>query len=148
MKRVSYLVFQYPQLSESYAITEMRFVAEDYELDIISLQAPDCPTTAEHQYEVLLDKAKVLERVRSFAPDIIHAHWLAGDLSLVCQISRKLGIPFTVRAHSFDVLWRKPSPRWYQKWSTLKDTSKHIANNLKFLNSELCRCVRTFPFSV
>lgn len=148
MNRVTYLIFQYPQLSESYASTEMRYVCADFELDIISSHTPDCPGTADHPYETISDEATLLARTRSFDPDIIHTHWLGPNLSAVCRLSRQLGIPFTVRAHSFDVLWRKPGTRWYQKRSHVKDTSKAIARNLKYLNSELCCGILTFPFSV
>jgi hypothetical protein len=148
MNRVSYLVYQYPQLSESYASTEMRHVCDDFELDIISRLEPDCPGTAEHPYVTISDEATIRAHIRSFDPAIIHTHWLGAHLGLVCRLSRNLGVPFTVRAHSFDVLWRKPVARWYQKSSRVKDTSKAIARNLKYLNSELCLGILTFPFSI
>jgi glycosyltransferase involved in cell wall biosynthesis len=146
MKKITYILFQYPQLSESYASTEMRYLSKDYKLDVITRRKPDSPGEAEQPYEQIFEEAEILERTRKFSPDIIHTHWLGADLGLVCRLSKELDVPFTVRAHSFDVLWHKQ--RWYKKLLLRKDSSRIIRNNLKYLQSELCLGVLTFPFAV
>lgn len=149
MPRITYILDQHPQLSESYASTEMRYVGANNELDVIALHKPNCLSDADFPYETTSDETKLLEQTRAFAPDIIHTHWLGSNLGVVGRLSRQLGIPFTVRSHSFDVLWPKPRRRWYHAKSHVQaDSSNTIAENLEYLRSDLCLGILAFPFAV
>ena len=147
MARVTYLLYQYPQLSESYASTELRAVSPDHEIDVISLNEADCLCEdGALPYRVIGDETEILERTRDFKPDIIHTHWLGPRLGVSVRLARALDVPLTIRAHSFDVLWKKPRRRWYRR-SSSRDTSPPIAENLDFLRSDSCLGILTFPFS-
>ena len=148
MGRISYLVLQYPQLSESYASTEMRAVQPEYELDVISLRPADVESEAAVPFVIEGDETKILERMRAFRPDVIHTHWLGNHLGLACRVARKLDVPLSIRAHSFDVLWAWPPRKRLERWFARRETSKPIAQNLDFLRSEACLGILTFPFSV
>ncbi|MEC9376228.1 MAG: hypothetical protein VYA80_07665 [Pseudomonadota bacterium] len=149
MSRITYILYQYPQLSESYASTEMRSILDKHDIDIISLVAADVANKDDAlPFTVIDNEAEILNRTRAFKPDIIHTHWLGPRLKVSVNLSKALDVPLTIRAHSFDVLWPKPRRRWYQSASKFVDTSSAIAENLDFLCSELCLGILTFPFSV
>ena len=146
--RITYLVYQFPQLSETYACTEIRNLAQDHEIDVISLTEPEVPDPAEPEVFVSSDEEAIFERARAFAPDVLHTHWLGPQLGQACTLARRLDIPMTVRAHSFDVLWSAPGRRWKGFGPRKPDQSKPIKKNLDFLKSEACLGILTFPFSV
>ena len=149
MARITYLLYQYPQLSESYASTEMRAVSDTHDIDVISLVAADVTNEVDAlPFTVIGDEAEILDRARAFEPDVIHTHWLGSPLDSAVNLARALDVPLTIRAHSFDVLWPKPRRRWYQRAKSQTDTSPPIANNLDFLCSDQCLGILTFPFSI
>ena len=150
--RVTYLLHQFPQLSETYANTEIRALLDTpddpTEIDVISLCEADFPGESAVRPGVVADEAEIVERTRAFAPDVIHTHWLGLQLGVACRLARALDLPLTIRAHSFDVLWPRPGRRWKGWGPRRPDRSKPIEKNLDFLRSEACLGILTFPFSV
>lgn len=148
MTRVTCIVFQFPQLSESYAATEFAALSAHYALDLISLREPDVRGSDGLPCQLLEGTDAVLDRVREFRPDVLHTHWLGSQLDTVTEVARRTGTPFTVRSHSFDVLWRRPTGRGLRRFFPPPDVSGDIAAHLDVLRSELCLGVLCFPFAV
>jgi hypothetical protein len=138
MKRVTYILYNYPQLSETYVSSELTRIASDHVVDIISLERSNERIDDEQPYVFERDEAKIVERTRAFAPDVIHTHWLWGpQLMYACRLARTLDRPLTVRGHSFDVLALKPA-----------DPYPSIARNLDILCGEQCLGILSFPFGI
>ena len=133
--RVLYLLNRYPQLSQTYISTEIRYQERDFELDIVAFkEAPD-PDPDCLPYVQMDNIEQIVAYARSFRPDVIHTHWLV-QADIVGAVSASLRVPFTVRAHSFDVIHFTPETR-----------PKHIGRCMPYLNSELCLGVFSFPFT-
>lgn len=138
MRRVTYLTYCYPTFVETYINTELSHVAKAFEVDLISVTVPQAEAEADVPYVVEQDEAKILERMRAFAPDVIHTHWLWGpQLDIACRLAKVLDRPLTIRAHSFDVLGFQPD-----------DHRSPTATHRNFLRSEYCLGILTFPFGV
>lgn len=138
MTRVSYLLYNYPALSETYVTVELDHVSLAFDLDIVSLLPTEDADELDLPYVVVRDPRQILARLRSLKPDVIHTHWLWGpQLATACVMARKLDRPLTVRAHSFDVLQLRPD-----------DTRSAIGRHLDFLRSDHCLGILTFPFGV
>jgi glycosyltransferase involved in cell wall biosynthesis len=139
-KRVLYLVQEYPQLSETYIYNEIENVSHLYELEIFSMRQANLPYKNHRSYCIGgTDPKNVLDNlVEQFAPQVAHFHYmtLARQLLSFCE---HYGIPFTVRAHSFDVLtgFDPESPSYLEK----------IAQYVEVVQSEQCLGVLTFPFT-
>lgn len=139
-KRVLYLLQEYPQLSETYIANEIEHVSHLYELEIFSLGKANLPYHNHHAYCLGGDNPKqVLDSLATqFNPQIVHMHYMtvAEKLAPFCE---HYGIPFTVRAHSFDVLtgFDPDDPSYMQK----------IAGLAQIVKSDLCLGMLTFPFT-
>lgn len=96
MKRVLYVVEDYPVVSETYVETEIEyFLRQGVEIAAWARrQDPARPSGGVQVFSGPLRAA-----VRAFNPDAIHIHWF----SLVSAVLVEgLGLPVTVRAHSFE----------------------------------------------
>ncbi len=142
MKKVLYIIGSYYQLSESYIHVEMNtLIKQGYDVKIIALRKPDCPAKNHLPYQTISDEKEIIEYAKEYQPDIIHTHWIFYQLPLVYRVSKALDVGFTIRSHSFDVLWKKNSLK--QKIRRLK---KNV-NFTKIINDPLCRGVLAFPFA-
>jgi len=131
-RKVLYYVDRYSQISETYIENELRALSPDNEVRIISLKAPDLPCDEHLPYRIIRNRNDLEEVLEDFRPDVIHGHYMTmvDRLALAAHIS---GVPFTVRAHSFD---------------TLGPSTRHLPKLAKMVNSELCLGVLAFPFTV
>jgi hypothetical protein len=131
--RVLYVLVQYPQLSETYIRTEIEAIREDFDVEIISLIPADYPYANEVPFKLLPTREEIQGEIERFRPHVLHTHWLHTQLELVVELARANGIPFTVRSHSFDTLFREvPGP---------------LAAAIEALNSDLCLGVLALPFA-
>lgn len=147
MARIVCILHQFPQLSESYAQTELRALARHHSVEVVSLRPPDVPSRSDLRVHQIDAVDAVLDQVRRFDPDVIHTHWLGTQLDAVVHVARRLCRPFTVRAHSFDVLWPRPARRGWRRLVPAPDVSSEIARHLDVLRSGLCLGVLCFPFA-
>ncbi len=76
MARITCILYQFPQLSESYAQTELGALAADHHLDVISLGKPDTLGAHDVPYIEVGDSDELFQHVRDFRPNVIHTHWL------------------------------------------------------------------------
>lgn len=147
--RVLYVLEIYAQLSETYVQTEIRTLAPDHELGIVCLNPPSVPDPEAHPYTVLPSFEAILEHARAFRPDVLHSHWLF-NVERLDRLARALGVPYTVRAHSFDAM----VPRLLGLRSRLRGryrgtlrTPRHLLRAATPVNAEHCLGVLTFPFT-
>lgn len=99
--RILILVHRYPQLSETYIKVEIEALKHDFEIHVVAFEGAKCPDPDHHPFQVIPDLREILRHLRALKPDILHAHYLThagGAISL----AEAAGIPFTIRAHSFD----------------------------------------------
>jgi glycosyltransferase involved in cell wall biosynthesis len=96
--RILYVVWHYPQLSESYLEGEIRCLRR-WGVDIAVWRevGPVSPYTP----EVPVHEGDLEAVIRSFRPDAIHIHWLGFALQQD-QVLDGLGLPVTLRMHGFD----------------------------------------------
>ena len=131
------LVLQYfPQLSQTYIKAEIEALCEDYELSVVTMKAPDLPYKNHYPYRMIPAYDKVREAIREFQPTVLHTHYLE-TAEVVGKLARDTGIPFTVRAHSFDTLMGK----------TTGKIPRHIKAAMSHVNSDLCLGILNFPFT-
>ena len=139
-KRVLYLLQEYPQLSETYIYNEIENVSHLYELQIFAARPANLPYQNHRSYCLGADAPqKVLDQlVEVFHPHIVHFHYmtLAHQFVPFCE---HYSIPYTVRAHSFDVLtgFDPADPSYLEK----------VGRFTELINSDLCLGVLTFPFT-
>ncbi|MFT3806653.1 glycosyltransferase [Arenimonas sp.] len=97
--KILYVVWHYPQLSESYLEGEIRCMLRmGVDIELWREVGPASPYPASvpvHEG----DLADVVARVR---PDAIHVHWL-GYAVAQREMLERIGLPLTLRMHGFDV---------------------------------------------
>jgi len=107
--RVLYVVHEFPQISQTYIFNEIRALEPDYDICVVALKETDIPIDTDRKTHITRKFSRIVEIAQEFKPDVLHSHYvLHGPLML--KLSERLGIPFTIRGHSFDVL-SSPSSR-------------------------------------
>ena len=104
-RRIVVFVSTYPQVSETYIKNEIDALWSDYEIEIVAFGAGSYPYRTRRPHVVVTreNQHNVLDYLRAFRPHRLHAHYLV-QLPQLLAIAQLLQVPFTVRAHSFDVL--------------------------------------------
>jgi glycosyltransferase involved in cell wall biosynthesis len=133
MRRVLYLVREYPQISQTYIRTEIsRVKRRGFAVSVAAVHPADISYHDHEPFEVLREQSgrALIDLARRHKPDIVHGH----DFQLarvLIVLARESGTFFTVRAHSFDVL--EPG--------ALAD-----ARQIAAVNDPACRGLLCFPF--
>lgn len=143
--KILYVLCYFPQISETYIQLEIDALLEKYDIRVIALNEADIPAPNSHPYQVIDDEEKILAAAREFKPDVIHTHWISRQMKLVQHLAHTLDIPFTVRGHSFDTLWKKP--KWYKRWRE-GNIPHRVRANLKTLNDPHCAGLLCFPYAI
>ncbi len=129
--RVVYIHNQFPQISETYIKSEIEAISEECDILVIGLANADIAYKNHAPYRIIADWDEILEAIQEFRPDALHCHWLY-NIWKVDYFARKTNIPYTIRAHSFDVLM---------------DPAQHHAKAVPLINDDLCLGVIVFPFA-
>lgn len=131
-KRILYLLRRYPQISETYVETELRHVWDRYDVKVIALGPADSPRKSHKPYELIPaeDKERLANAILAFAPDVVHGHYIH-HAPLLQEAGRIAKAPYTVRAHSYDVL----------------NADRDVQALSAALNDDACLGVLTFPFT-
>ena len=76
--RVMAVLRHYPQLSETYIETEIRHLARNHELRIVSQGRGDRPYEHHHPYTYVArsDVERLVGIAKEFDPHVIHTHYL------------------------------------------------------------------------
>lgn len=145
--RILYILSEYPQLSETYIQTEIEAVENDYELRVISCKTPNQPFRGALPSVTIpsSEPERMREIIEDFKPDVLHTHWMHTS-PLLGKLSKQTGIPFTVRAHSFDVLWKWKELSFFKKLQGKKGHPGYMSEAVGFLNSDLCLGLLSFSF--
>lgn len=113
-RRVLYVVHEFPQISQTYILNEIIALEADYDIRVVALKETDIPIETDHKACVTKRFSRIVEIAQEFKPDILHSHYvLHGPLML--KLSERLGIPFTIRGHSFDVLSNPSRPSFSKR---------------------------------
>lgn len=94
--RVLYALEDYPVPSETYVETELDFFLERG-IEIAAWSRRTDPKRPSWRIPVF--EGSLRNAVKAWKPDLIHAHWFVIAPSIAVE---GLGIPFTIRAHSFE----------------------------------------------
>jgi glycosyltransferase involved in cell wall biosynthesis len=97
--RALYVLWHYPQLSETYVEGEIRYLLRQG-VEIAVWHAVGAVTP--YRPQVPMHSGDIDALVREFQPDVIHVHWLQFALENFDRL-QALGVPVTVRMHGFDV---------------------------------------------
>jgi len=124
--RVLYLLRDYPQLSQTYIQTEMDALQERFRIGVITRRRADLPTRRHLSHRRCRREWSAKLFARLFRPQVAHVHWLTEVVW-----AAKLGVPYTVRAHSFDLLTADGA---------------HVRAAAPLLRDDLCLGVLTLPF--
>jgi glycosyltransferase involved in cell wall biosynthesis len=96
--RVLYVLWQYPQLSETYIEGEIRCMRRwGAHIEVWRETLPKTP----HPTSVPIHDGPLVDAVRRVRPDVIHVHWL-GFASKSMGLLAGLGLPVTLRLHGCD----------------------------------------------
>ena len=135
--RILYIVQEYPLISQTYIKVELERVARDHAVRIVAFNRAHVPYRRHLPFD-LLDKSERTTSARrlvgDFAPDRLHAHYVI-LAPLMARMAQALDVPFTIRAHSFDVLDAATGYR-------------ARPNVVAALNHPLCRGGLCFPFAL
>lgn len=153
--RVVYVVQNYPQLSQTYIKVEIEALRELFDIFVISIQSkePDTPYPTTQPYTYTQDIGRMAEIVDEMRPVALHGHWLH-TAPILHKLSLKTGVPYTIRAHSFDVLHR-PRPNESTLVARLQALIKGKPDPAKpwpqryapLLNQPNCLGMLAFPFA-
>jgi hypothetical protein len=101
--RILYILYHYPQLSETYIKTELKAVRSHYDIVIASMGPTNMPDPDHYPYRTAMGRDELLRLIRQVRPSVLHTHYMI-NAKLVGSLSGETNIPFTVRGHSFDIL--------------------------------------------
>ena len=96
--RVLYLLWHYPQLSETYIESEILCMKRwGVHIEVWSR----CDVATRYEPSVPVHRGSVAEAIAACRPDILHVHWtnIAVEEG---ETLRASGLPFTVRGHGFE----------------------------------------------
>jgi colanic acid/amylovoran biosynthesis glycosyltransferase len=115
VRRIAYVVSTFPKLSESFIANELAELRRrGSDVLVLALRQPVELLRHEVVSRAGLDTCTVYERanfepaVRSFAPDVIHAHFATEPAAVARDLADGAGVPFTFTAHGHDVYRRAP----------------------------------------
>jgi len=97
--RVLYVVWHYPQLSETYLEGEIRCLRR---LGVEIAVWREVGAVSPYESQVRIFDGELAQAVREFQPDVLHVHWLGYALSRGAEFAG-FGLPVTLRMHGFDV---------------------------------------------
>jgi glycosyltransferase involved in cell wall biosynthesis len=97
-RRVLYVLWQYPQLSETYIEVEINCMLRwGVHVEVWRERAP----AFAHPSSVPTHDGSLVDAVHRVQPDIIHVHWI-GFVAKHTATLAQIGLPVTVRLHGFD----------------------------------------------
>lgn len=129
--RIMAILERYPQLSETYISTELfELEARGLLAGIVSMTAADMPLAEPLPFVISVDETNIVRMARRREVDALHTHYLQ-MAPLVIRVADQLGIPFTLRTHSYDVL---------------KAPTKVLDEVCSMINASSCASVLGFPF--
>jgi hypothetical protein len=150
--RVLYVVRGFPQISQTYVKWELEAVAAAHDVKILSRKPANRPYAHHRPWTDIRSMEEAVAEAEAFRPDVIHTHYL-NQVEFVAELSRRVGVPYTVRSHSFDVMTlRRPSlmgqlKRFVPRHRPTYLKGKRAKRALPLLNEDNCLGCLAFPFA-
>ena len=111
LRRIAYVVNCFPKVSQTFVeneIAELR--RRDVDVRLLSLRPP----ADEPRHEILsahgvhYDTQEFTSLLRTFRPQLVHAHFATEPTTAARTLAADLDVPFTFTAHGYDVYRRPP----------------------------------------
>ena len=149
--RVLFLLTEYPRAGQTAIKNEIEALEADYEIGILARRTPVQAYANHRPHALVRDLEDCIAAVEAFQPDLIHAHFLT-ELGFVGEVARRTGVPFTLRAHSFDTLALRPPGLGGRIAGLLRGAppqsrAQWLREGLAAMESELCLGVLALPFA-
>jgi len=114
LRRIAYVVNVFPKLSETFIAGELAELRRrDVDVRILSLRVPqeelrhEIVSRAGLAERTVFDSREFLELLRTFRPQVLHAHFATEPTAAARALAAELQVPFTFTAHGYDI-YRKP----------------------------------------
>jgi len=111
-RRIAYVVNCFPKLSQTFVENEVAELRRrNLDVRLLSLRPP----ADEPRHEILsadgvyYDTDAFSSLLRSFRPQIVHAHFATEPTAVASALATAAGVPFTFTAHGYDVYRRPPA---------------------------------------
>jgi hypothetical protein len=101
--RILYFLDRYPQLSETYVRSEIESLRADFDIFVIASAKADTPYATDVPFVQTVDEERIVRIVGELAPRVLHAHYM-NQAPLLARLAAAFGLPYTIRAHSCDVM--------------------------------------------
>ncbi len=149
--RVLYVLWTFPQLSQTYIKNEIEALSDACEIDVVALKKANLPYETRQHYRTEPRLGALAEQIRAFKPRVLHTHWL-NMAPLMHRLSEKTGVPYTVRGHSFDILGTDEKLSRADaliKWLKGRPNFRGFAPEqvVRHVNAPQCLGVLTFPLA-
>jgi glycosyltransferase involved in cell wall biosynthesis len=125
--------------------TEIEAVSPRFDLKLVSLLPARVPFRRHLPFTVSAEPAELAGLIEDFRPDVLHTHWM-DNAELLVVLAEKTGVPFTLRAHSFDTLGEKTRRRLRGLWKTV-EVPEGLERAVRAVRNESCLGVITLPCS-
>lgn len=140
--RVLYVLHHYPQISETYILSEIEALAGSHDITVAALGPAPYPARSPVPFKIVQGAEELPAIVEAFRPDVLHSHWLT-MLPAVSDLSRETGVPFTVRTHSFDVM---SAGRTVGPVAIPRQLNARFDRTARRVNDDNCLGILAFPF--
>ena len=97
--RVLFLLREYPEIGQTFIKNEIEALEADYEIGILTRARAEVPYANSRPFGFASDMEEFVAQVELFRPDVLHTHFLT-EIPFIGELSRRTGVPFTVRTHS------------------------------------------------
>ncbi len=141
-RKVVYLLFHYPSITEGYIESEIHAIAHEYDVLVIAVDRNPTGVTLYNnhsEYRYIYDDDDIVEAIKQFGANVVHAHRLF-MLPRIAKICHRLDLPYTVRSHAHDAIPSK-DPR-VSEW--MNEAPKVLPT---LTSCSLCRGILAFPFA-
>jgi hypothetical protein len=103
-----------------------------HEVAVFAQRGANTPATDFYPHQVIdaKDTKGFTNAVRDFQPEVIHTHYLH-LAPFVSTLSKKAGVPYSIRSHSYDILGRTP---------------KYLRSFRRLINDDRCLGILVLPF--
>jgi hypothetical protein len=101
--RVLLFASEYPQISQTYVLSEIEALESECDVFVVTRSRANLPCSNHGPFEHTRDFERMLAIIRYWGPSVLHAHYVS-FAPLLARLSAHEGIPYTIRAHSFDAM--------------------------------------------
>ena len=147
--RVLFLLKEYPMIGQTYIKNEIEALEADYEIGILTRRRAKLAYANSRPHCFAIEMEEFVAQVELFKPDVLHTHYLT-ELAFTGELSRRTGVPFTVRTHSCDTIGLRRKNlgdrlRQMMRGEPPAERAAWFTEGLRAMDSELCLGVLVLP---